>query len=381
MKFRTRLASIYYTYCRKYLKKEDGAILKKIPKFLKKIDENYKCFKHSLAEKYPGIIKPDVSIVCISLTSNCNLRCKGCLYGRSFMPEESLDCITIKNVLDDIKDLNIPVVQFYGGEPLLHRDLNEIIAHAINLGIAPRLVTNGILLSEKKVGELYQAGLRDIDVGMYGNGEDYNNYVSRNDSFSKLEKNLKFIKNTYSDMVVSLGFLLMKPTCNLNSLHKFLNFSYQYTIPTSIHLIHYDFPYFSEGENCELQLYEKDRPIIEDIVKEVIDFKKMHPNLITNSLVGLKSIPDWLIKKGEMKIPCYMYDNIWIGPNGVVRVCQKNIDLGNVHNSRFKHIVYTDLHNTSVQNCFELNCTNCHVGWDKRTSQYPASRKKYGQVF
>jgi cyclic pyranopterin phosphate synthase len=362
----------------KFLKNRDKT---KIGEFLhsmlKGADDTWAHVDQILVEKKLKKVNPEVSIVHVSLLSNCNLRCQGCSYGRDFMPKEKLDFAVVKNMLRELNELGVPKVHFYGGEPLLHVDILKIIAYATELGIFSTLGTNASLLNEKRIKHLYEAGLRHIAIGVYGVGEDYDEYVSIAGSFEKLETNVKYARQQFPDLDITFSWLLKKPTCNLESLHEIYELSEKYQIPFDFSLIHYDFPYFTEGNEHELQFYEEDRDIINTFTKEALRLKQKTPHLISNSLEGIRSIPDWLILKSDMQVPCHRYHRLWIGPNGVVRVCQKNSDLGNIYDTSLKDMLYTDLHHEASQDCYELNCTNCHVGYDERIQMHPSSRKKY----
>src|ERR1700736_256097 len=73
----------------------------------------------------------------VSLTDRCNLRCTYC------MPAEGLDWLAGPDVLTDdeltrliriaVTRLGVTNVRFTGGEPLLRRGLNEVIAAASTL--------------------------------------------------------------------------------------------------------------------------------------------------------------------------------------------------------------------------------------------------------
>src|SRR6202163_3152018 len=100
----------------------------------------------------------------VSLTDRCNLRCAYC------MPPEGLDWLPAPEVLtaDEIvrllrigvETLGIREVRFTGGEPLLRRDLADIIARTAALDPRPdiSLTTNGIGL-DRRAADLKQAGL------------------------------------------------------------------------------------------------------------------------------------------------------------------------------------------------------------------------------
>jgi GTP 3',8-cyclase len=107
----------------------------------------------------------------VSLTDRCNLRCAYC------MPPEGLDWLPAPEVLtgDEIirlitigvETLGIREVRFTGGEPLLRRDLTDIIAASAALDPRPdiSLTTNGIGLDRRAAG-LKAAGLDRINVSL-----------------------------------------------------------------------------------------------------------------------------------------------------------------------------------------------------------------------
>jgi GTP 3',8-cyclase len=107
----------------------------------------------------------------VSLTDRCNLRCAYC------MPPEGLDWLPTPEVLtgDEIvrlltigvERLGIREIRFTGGEPLLRRDLADIIARTAALDPRPdiSLTTNGIGL-DKRAAALKAAGLDRINVSL-----------------------------------------------------------------------------------------------------------------------------------------------------------------------------------------------------------------------
>src|SRR4051794_6661356 len=101
---------------------------------------------HSLAARWPGLIRPNPKQLTVAVTSHCNLRCRGCHYGRGFMQGEQLDLATLRDALDDAWEAGVEIVRLYGGEPLLHKDLPAIVRHATDLGLRTYVTTNGTLL-------------------------------------------------------------------------------------------------------------------------------------------------------------------------------------------------------------------------------------------
>jgi MoaA/NifB/PqqE/SkfB family radical SAM enzyme len=332
---------------------------------------------HTTALMFPSIIKPDPTEIYLTLTANCNLRCLGCHYGRDFMPGQQLSWEIVKGVLDDCKAINLRNIRFYGGEPLLHPDLPKMVEHADKLGLHSLLTTNGVLL-EKKFDELYAAGLRRIAVGIYGNEQSYDPYVQRRNKYNEIVRGIAHArKQGGKDLILVLGWLLMRPTCNLTNLREVWELAREHHAPIGVSLIHYSLPYFSEGPEGELQFRPEDRAAIDEVVAELLRLKKLQPGLIQQSEPALRSIPDWLLKKAEMRVPCDRYKLIWVGADGTVQLCYVTFKLGNLHEKRLADILFTKEHAQAARDAFQLKCPNCHCSYHHRVELYPPTRLRY----
>jgi MoaA/NifB/PqqE/SkfB family radical SAM enzyme len=333
--------------------------------------------RHTVAGVLPQIIQPDPREIFITLTANCNLRCIGCNYGRDFMPGAQLPLKVVLDLLDDCRTYGISSIRLYGGEPLLYKDLVRVVEHSINLGLHPWMTTNGILLKEK-IDDLYAAGLRRVGIGFYGTGEEYNTYVQRPDQYARMERGVAYARDRYGmDIQLELCWLLMRPTCNLEAVAEMWRFAEKYKITVGVNLIHYSLPYFNEGPNRELQFRVEDRPAIEEVVGELIRLKEQQPEVLLQSALSLRSIPDWLLKGPGMKVPCNRYRLLWIGANGVVQMCYVTFVLGNLHEKRLSEMLFTPDHRKAARAAFELNCPNCHCSYNTRTESHLPSRVRY----
>ncbi|MGH3376565.1 MAG: GTP 3',8-cyclase MoaA [Actinoallomurus sp.] len=105
----------------------------------------------------------------VSLTDRCNLRCTYC------MPPEGLDWLPKPELLTDdevirlvrlgVSRLGITEVRYTGGEPLLRRNLVDIVARTAALGAEVSLTTNGIGLA-RLAAPLAEAGLARVNVSL-----------------------------------------------------------------------------------------------------------------------------------------------------------------------------------------------------------------------
>jgi MoaA/NifB/PqqE/SkfB family radical SAM enzyme len=341
-------------------------------------DERVEQLRHLAAKAWPTLIRPEPRRLEVAITAYCNLRCVGCRYGRDFMPGNQLPWPIVRDLLDDAKTLGMWDVRFYGGEPLLHRDLPRMIAHSLGLGLQTHVTTNAILLRQK-IDALYAAGLRTITVGFYGTGAKYDAYVQRRKRFEEIEAGIASVRDRYGLGVdLRINWLLMRPSCNLEDLYAAWRFAERYSMRVQVDLIHYSLPYFSEGPDRELQFRPEDRPAIDEVVGELIRLKTAHPDRFHQSLLGLRSIPDWLLQGPAMQVPCDSHEMIWVGPDGTVQQCYVTFRLGNLHERRLAGMLFSAAHRQAARDSFRLNCPNCHCHYDRRVRKDFATAAKYG---
>lgn len=330
-------------------------------------------------ESFPSLIQPDPRHIYLTLTANCNLACKGCRYGRDFMPGQQLSLPLVRDLLDDIRDLKFEVVRLYGGEPLMHKQIVDIVEECTRRKLLTYMTTNGILL-KKKMPELFAAGLRRLSIGFYGFGEEYNRYVQRKDRFDQLHEDLFFVREKYGHKVsMNLNWLLMKPTCSVENVRQTWELCKQLDAPFVINLVHYSLPYFVGPEEKEVQFTPEDRPAIETVVGELLRLQKENPALMPMSPIAIRSIPDWLMKGPSMRVPCNRHRLIWIGADGTVQMCYVTFKLGNLHEKRLKDMLFTPEHVRAARDAFALNCPNCHCGFDTRVLGHAPTRALYAE--
>ena len=348
--------------------------------FLVLADGNASRVRHSVARVFPTVIRPDPRSLFIALTAHCNFRCKGCHYGRDFMPGHQLSLAMVRELLDDAKAIGFDKVRLYGGEPLLHRDLPDIVEHAARLGLDFWVTTNGLLLRQR-IDALFEAGLRRLTLGFYGNGAAYDEYVQREQAFAKVEEGVAYARRRFGPRLsLSLDWVLMRPTCGADAIRELTDFARRYRVPIQVNLVHYSLPYFlqsHEDGSRELQFGPEDRPAIERVVEALLSLKATDPALIPQTAIALRSIPDWLMKGAGMRVPCDRYRLIWVGPDGTVQLCYVTFKLGNLHERRLADLVFTSAHRQAARDAFALNCPNCHCGFDKRVLAHGPSRRLY----
>jgi MoaA/NifB/PqqE/SkfB family radical SAM enzyme len=94
----------------------------------------------------------------------CNLACTYCNEFDDFSKPVPIE--ELKKRLDRLADLGTAVVTISGGEPLLHPELDEFIAHIRRRGMIAGLITNGYLLTAERIHGLNRAGLEHLQISI-----------------------------------------------------------------------------------------------------------------------------------------------------------------------------------------------------------------------
>ena len=122
----------------------------------------------------------------------CNLACAGC--GKIDYPDKILDQrLSVADCMQAIDECGAPVVVLAGGEPLLHRELPEIVTGALAKGKYVTVCTNALLM-EKKLGQ-YQPDRRfNWSVHLDGDKEMHNKSVCQSGVYDRAVKAIRIAK-------------------------------------------------------------------------------------------------------------------------------------------------------------------------------------------
>src|SRR6185436_17354858 len=104
----------------------------------------------------------------ISVTDRCNFRCTYCMPFDEYQWIQRNEVLSFEEIARIAKlflDFGIEKVRLTGGEPLVRKDLHQLIARLTAIQGLPdiTLTTNGALLSTQAE-PLYVAGLRRINI-------------------------------------------------------------------------------------------------------------------------------------------------------------------------------------------------------------------------
>ena len=101
------------------------------------------------------------------LTHACPLRCAYCSNPLELVRRRGeLGTAVWKRVLVEAAALGVVQVHFSGGEPLLRRDLAELVEQSVRVGLYPYLITSGVPSDAARFADLHAAGLPAVQVSL-----------------------------------------------------------------------------------------------------------------------------------------------------------------------------------------------------------------------
>jgi len=113
------------------------------------------------------------------LTYRCPLQCPYCSNPVEYAAlRDELDTQQWVSVLRQARELGAAQLGFSGGEPLVRRDLEELVTEARSLGYYSNLITSGVGLTDDRVSALREAGLDHIQVSFQSSDAGVNEVLS-----------------------------------------------------------------------------------------------------------------------------------------------------------------------------------------------------------
>jgi hopanoid biosynthesis associated radical SAM protein HpnH len=122
----------------------------------------------------------------------CNLACSGC--GKIDYPAEILNQrLSVADAVEAVEECGAPVVAIAGGEPLLHKEMPEMVRTILDRGKFVYLCTNALLL-EKKMEQFKPHPRFSWDVHLDGDREMHDRSVSQQGTYDRAVSAIKRAK-------------------------------------------------------------------------------------------------------------------------------------------------------------------------------------------
>lgn len=147
----------------------------------------------------------------ISLTDKCNLRCSYCMPGdlpKSFYAgRNSMSVDEIEQLAALFVKLGVSKIRLTGGEPLIRKDVSEIISRLSRLPVKLTLTTNAVFV-HNFIDQFIEAGINSINVSLDTLEADAFRIISQRDHFNLVMKNIYLLLQ--NNFHVKLNMVVLK---------------------------------------------------------------------------------------------------------------------------------------------------------------------------
>ena len=118
--------------------------------------------------------------ISLEITSKCNLNCLHCFANENGDSGDSeLEYSAINAVLEECSKIGCRIIQFIGGEPLLHPNISNLLDYAYSLGFEKiELFTNGTLLDTEKLKMIKKCGI-SLAFSIYSDNRAIHDEITR----------------------------------------------------------------------------------------------------------------------------------------------------------------------------------------------------------
>lgn len=147
--------------------------------------------------------------VTIYVTRACNLSCRHCYISAGKPLEDELGSDEWGMVFRQLGDLGVEILYILGGEPMMRRDIYEIISLARrNMpGSKISMSTNGTLISREAAVKLRDSGLDEVQVSIDGPTARVNDPIRTPGSFMRAIMAVRHLKE--AGLRVTLAYVVM----------------------------------------------------------------------------------------------------------------------------------------------------------------------------
>ncbi len=151
-------------------------------------------------------IKPPLWVL-LELTHKCPLECTYCYNQLDFAnTKDGMSKEDWFKVLDETRALGAVQLGISGGEPLLNKDIVDIVRYANDLKFYTNLITSGVGGEKGVLKKLKEAGLKTVQLGIQSHDENTMTLITNNKSAMK-------DKIAFAKEVKELGMQLIVNTC------------------------------------------------------------------------------------------------------------------------------------------------------------------------
>jgi len=213
--------------------------------------------------------------VSFEVTHCCNARCKHCHLG-GMVEENRATPERLGEICRDIKPL---IAQISGGEPLIRRDLEEIVRAFRVPDRAPYIVvtTNAVLLTEKRYKSLREAGVDEFSLSLDYPDERHDEFRGIPGLFGRIQSLISTLKNT-KDKGITLCCVIQSD--NLKSLVRMAELASEWGVRINFSIYN-----SLRTQDMSYMLSAKEMEEFGKIIESLLERKRKYGDILTSRYV------------------------------------------------------------------------------------------------
>ena len=222
-------------------------------------------------------------------TLRCNAKCKHCgsRAGEDCEYKDELTTEEIENAFQSVAnkyDASKILLNITGGEPLVRKDLFEVMEFAKSLGYHWGMTTNGILINDDVIEKMKQTGMTTISISLDGLEKSHDEFRGVPGSFVKIIDNIKKLKE--ANFLKYLQITTVVNKLNIKELEEMYEKMKEIQID-SWRVLNMD-PIGRAQDNSELALDRDDYRYLLDFIKKKKKKSKFDVTYGCTHFVGMK---------------------------------------------------------------------------------------------
>jgi MoaA/NifB/PqqE/SkfB family radical SAM enzyme len=265
-----------------------------------------------------SFLRKDLVHLNLQIMYQCNFRCKICdFWKKPYRNMPKLSAAQVEIISEKLRPLGPLIVSVGGGEPLLHRELPQII-RALARHHFPVMICNGWFMTPERAHELFAAGMHEISISVdYASAAKHDAQRGRPGAYDRALRALDYLQRNRTHASQRVHMISVVMDDNIDEIEPLIKLAREI------------------GVSYLVTLYSDNRGVKENMVSRVdigarlLDLQKRYPSFV--ALSGYIARFTDAVTTGIT--PCYAGKNLFnIDCQGNVSRCIDQLDqpAGNV---------------------------------------------------
>ena len=284
------------------------------------------------------------------ISEKCNLKCKTCYFWKHGLD----DRLTIEECKDFILSLKgmvkIPFeINLGGGEPLLNKEILDLVRCCVEQGLQPVISTNATLIDEEMAKKISDSGLHRLSISLEGINEDTHDFLTgTKGAYTRLMKAVGYLKKYWKRGDLNIHTIILEQ--NIDEIPDLVEWANKDTLFTGIAFQALAQPFRTDLiDNWYLEseysyLWPKDSVRACSMLDRLIEYKTSGYKVI-NPIAQLKvykkyyTAPHTFVRMHKCNFGDYIFN---VNALGLVHLCCFRQPIGNIKKNKIYDIWHSE---------------------------------------